>query len=334
MEAKRYTNKLVWLWNVLNITMAITCYHASHEQFPPSELLQYASLAGESGFDAIHSSDHFHPWSERQGQSGFTFSWIAAAMQATTIPFSMVCAPGQRYHPAIVAQAIATLSEMFPGRINIELGSGEAVNEMITGTGWPSKKIRNERLLACATIIRRLLNGEEVSYDGHVKVQGARLYTLPAIQPLLLCAAISSETAAWAGTWADGLLTTAGNKTADIIKKMKAFRDNGGEGKPVYLQYAFSYSRDRAAAESGAFDQWRTNLLPANMMADLPTVKEFDAAGEKASMEEVLEAIPVFTNMKALKEKVHELSATGAERIILHNVNRLQLDFINDYKNG
>src|SRR5687768_1180174 len=144
--------------------MAIVCYHASHEQFSPSELLQYTLMAEQAGFEGIHSSDHFHPWSVRQGQSGFTFSWIAAAMQVTMLPFSMVCAPGQRYHPAIVAQAIATLCELFPGRINFELGSGEALNEVITGEEWPDKKTRNDRLLECVEIIRRLLAGEEVHH--------------------------------------------------------------------------------------------------------------------------------------------------------------------------
>src|SRR5690349_14422670 len=121
--------------------MAPICYHASHEQFAPSQLLRLAIAAEDAGFDGVHSSDHFHPWSVRQGQSGFSFSWIAAALQATTLPFSMVCAPGQRYHPAIVAQAISTLAELFPGRINFELGSGEAINEIITGEEWPSKTV-------------------------------------------------------------------------------------------------------------------------------------------------------------------------------------------------
>ena len=171
-------------------------YHASHEQFAPSSLLKYVKLAEQAGFDAIHSSDHFHPWSVRQGQSGFTFSWIAAALQATNLPFSMVCAPGQRYHPAIVAQALATLGEMFPGRINVELGSGEALNETITAEPWPEKKLRNQRLLECADIIRRLLKGEEVSHYGLVKIKEARLYTLPQKLPKLFCAALSEETAA------------------------------------------------------------------------------------------------------------------------------------------
>jgi coenzyme F420-dependent glucose-6-phosphate dehydrogenase len=312
--------------------MIPVCYHASHEQFAPSELLKLAIMAEEAGFDGIHSSDHFHPWSERQGQCGFAFSWIAAAMQATRLPFSMVCAPGQRYHPAIVAQAVATLCEMFPGRINFELGSGEALNETITGDGWPSKPIRNERLLECVKIIRRLLQGEEVSYKGYVTVKAAKLYTRPEVQPLLLCAAISAETAGWAGEWADGLLTTVEKFTDDTVKKMNAFFNNGGEGKPVYLQFAFSYARDKVFAEENAFEQWRSNRLPREKLASFRTVNDFDMAGEATSKEDVLEAIPIYTNMEALIKKIDELAGTGADRIILHNINEKQQEFIEDYR--
>ncbi|MEO6395854.1 MAG: LLM class flavin-dependent oxidoreductase [Devosia sp.] len=96
--------------------MTIIGYHASHEQFSPSELLQYVRLASDAGFEAAKSSDHFHPWSERQAQSGFAWAWLGAAMQATNLPFGTIVAPGYRYHPAIVAQAAATLAEMFPQR--------------------------------------------------------------------------------------------------------------------------------------------------------------------------------------------------------------------------
>src|SRR4051812_3122375 len=101
-------------------------YHASHEQFSPKELLHYVKLAEQSGFDGCHSSDHFHPWSKRQGHSGHLYSWLGAALEATKFPVSFITTPGQRYHPAIVAQAIATLAEMYPDRITVELGSREA----------------------------------------------------------------------------------------------------------------------------------------------------------------------------------------------------------------
>jgi len=311
--------------------MALICYHSSHEQFAPSELITYAVRAEKAGFAGIHSSDHFHPWSERQGHSGFSLGWIAAAMQATSLPFSMVCAPGQRYHPAIIAQALATLDEMFPGRIDMELGSGEALNEVITGEDWPVKEVRNRRLLECAQIIRRLLNGETVNHNGHVKIREARLYTLPRKQPRLLCAAISNETAAWAGSWADGLLTTVESDETKNAEKIDLFRKNGGGDKPVFLQYAFSYARRRADAEQGAFDQWRSNILPREKLADLRRVQEFDAAGEQVTMEDVLEAIPVHTSISELMEKVSVLEKTGAERIVLHNINRPHDEFIDDF---
>lgn len=308
------------------------CYHASHEQLPPSRLLQLVQQAEIAGFDAIHSSDHFHPWSERQGQSGFSFSWIAAAMQATHLPFSLVCTPGQRYHPAIVAQALSTLAEMFPGRIDIELGSGEAINESITGDPWPSKDHRNERLRECVDIIRKLFQGEIVSHKGHVHVQHAKLYTLPKQMPLLFCAAISRETAAWAGTWADGLLTTAEKETKNTQEKMQAFYNNGGKGKPVYLQFSFCYAAGIEEAVDVAYDQWRSNMLPMEKLATLDTVEAFDEAAKHISREQIREAVLFFTNISSLMGAVEHLQQTGAQRIILHNINNRQPElFIQDY---
>lgn len=131
-------------------------YHASHEQIGPDHLLDYVQLAEAAGFDAAMCSDHFYPWSDAQGESAFAWSWLGAALQATTIPFGVVCAPGQRYHPAVIAQAAATLAVMFPERFWMAIGSGQALNEHITGERWPSKRERNERLRECATIIRDL----------------------------------------------------------------------------------------------------------------------------------------------------------------------------------
>jgi len=302
-------------------------YHASHEQFSPSELLRYVQHAELAGFDAIHSSDHFHPWSERQGQSGFSFAWIAAAMQATSIPFSMVCAPGQRYHPAIVAQAIATIAEMFPLRYSIELGSGEAINEAITGDPWPSKEQRDQRLLECVSVIRELLSGKEVSFEGLVSIKDATLFTLPKELPPLFCAAISEETSGWAGQWADGLITTAGDPN-EVERKMNAFAMHGGKDKPVYAQYCFSFGSTEEEAVNGAYDQWRSNMLPKEKLADFHTTEEFDEASLTISMEDVAQQIPIVTDISQLKSTINEYKDIGIQRLILHNVNRNQEDFI------
>ncbi|HTE23513.1 TIGR03885 family FMN-dependent LLM class oxidoreductase [Flavitalea sp.] len=308
----------------------MVAYHASHEQFAPSRLLRLAEAAELAGFDAIHSSDHFHPWSVRQGESGFAFSWVASVLQATKLPVSMVCAPGQRYHTAIVAQAIATLAEMYPGRYSVELGSGEALNEMITGTAWPSKQIRNERLKESADVIRKLLNGQQVTFHGHINVKNAKLYTLPATRPPLFCAAISEQTAAWAGEWADGLLTTAGD-LQEVIKKREQFEMGGGKGKPVRLQFSFSYDHDREAAIDGAYDQWRTNIIGTDKLDDLSTPQQFDIVAEKITREEISEKVPIYTNIEAVIDHVQKYLNNGFQMVTLHNVNKNQEQFVEDF---
>src|ERR687892_1177315 len=150
--------------------MPMVGLHLSHEQIAPSRLLAHAREAEAAGFQAAMSSDHFSPWSERQGESGFAWSFLGAALEATSLPFGVVNAPGQRYHPAIVAQAAATLCEMFPGRLWVALGSGEASNEHITGDPWPDKTTRNARLRECVDVMRALLAGEVVDHDGLITI--------------------------------------------------------------------------------------------------------------------------------------------------------------------
>jgi probable non-F420 flavinoid oxidoreductase len=310
--------------------MSVIAYHASHEQHPPSALLRYAVAAEQAGFQAIHCSDHFHPWSERQGQSGFSFSWVGAAMQATTLPFSLVCAPGQRYHPAIIAQAIATLAEMFSGRFSVELGSGEALNESITGDAWPQKEERNARLLESVQVIRSLLQGETVTHNGLIRVKDAKLYTLPSITPPLMAAALSAATAAWAGTWADGLITVAA-ETTQLQQIIRAFRDAGGAGKPVYVQIAFSYARSEAEALDAAYEQWRTNLFTADVLNDLSRPSQFDSVASYVRREDIAGRMMITADPGKCIAMIREYVQMGIDRIILHNVNRQQEVFIKDF---
>src|SRR5918997_3009548 len=221
-------------------------YHASHEQYPPSELIELVKMAESAGFEAASCSDHFHPWTDAQGHSGFAWSWLGAALQATLLSFGTVNAPGDRYHPAIIAQAVATLAEMFPERFWLAIGSGEALNEAITGARWPTKPERNERLKECADVMRALWRGDTVTHRGRVHVQEARLYTLPATPPPLFGAALTPETAEFVGGWADGLATLGGPRET-VQKNVDAFRRGGGEGKPVYVQPGLSWARTEEA---------------------------------------------------------------------------------------
>src|ERR671916_1450978 len=234
--------------------MAAIGFHASHEQITPSALLAAVRDAEAAGFERAMCSDHFSPWSERQGESGFAWSWLGAAMQATGLPFGVVNAPGQRYHPAIVAQAAATLAELFPGRLSVALGTGEFSNEHITGAPWPDKRVRNARLRECVDVIRALFAGEAVDHDGLVRVDRAKLWTLPAEPPPLLATAVSVETAGWAGEWADGLVKI--NQPHEHLRRMlDAFRSGGGEGKPVAVQVHVSWAPDEGEALRIAHEQ-------------------------------------------------------------------------------
>jgi coenzyme F420-dependent glucose-6-phosphate dehydrogenase len=310
--------------------MALIGYHASHEQFAPSELLRYTIMAEQSGFKAINSSDHFYPWSERQGQSGFSFGWIGAALQATGLPISMVCTPGYRYHPAVVAQAVSTFGEMFPGRFAIALGSGEALNERITGLKWPIKQERNERLKECASIIQRLLTGDTVTHHGYTVTEEAKLYTRAKTKPLVIAAAVTQQTAGWLGTWADGMITISQPYT-DLKKVIQAFRDNGGQGKPVFLKVQLSYDRNLIEAQEGAFDQWRTNIFSGTVLGDLWRVDQFDALGEQVQPNQLNKMVRISDDLQEHIDLIKQDMELGFERIILHNVNRKQELFIKDF---
>ncbi|NLE29879.1 MAG: TIGR03885 family FMN-dependent LLM class oxidoreductase [Phycisphaerae bacterium] len=305
-------------------------YHASHEQYAPEVLLDYARRAQAAGFEAVSSSDHFHPWSHHQGQSGFAWSWLGAALQATTVEFGVVTVPGQRYHPAILAQASATLAQMFPGRFWLAAGSGELLNEGITGERWPSKSERHDRLLECVEIMRDLWAGRTVNHRGWVKVQQARLYSRPTIPPKLFGAAITAETARWIGGWADGLMTTGG-RPEKVREVAQAFREGGGEGKPIHIQVALSYSRDIQTAKQEALEQWGPVLFESRILHDLRSPEQFDSASQFVRMEDVENAFLVESDPQRFIELLRTYAELGFSEVYLFNVNRHQEEFIEDF---
>jgi coenzyme F420-dependent glucose-6-phosphate dehydrogenase len=302
-------------------------YHASHEQFHPAELLRYVQLAEEAGFQAAMCSDHFHPWSLRQAQSGYAWAWLGAALQATSLSFGTVCAPGQRYHPAIVAQKVATLAAMFPERVWVALGSGQALNELITGGRWPAKDERNARLEESVQVIRALLAGETVTHHGLVTVEEATLYTRPETPPMLIGAAITPETARWLGGWADGMITI-GQPLDGMREVVDAFREGGGEGKPMFLQVQLSWAADEDEALDEAFDQWRTNIFESPVLASLRTPEAFDAAAQFMRPDDLEDHIRMSSEPERHVEWLTQDLDLGFDRLYLHNVGRDQGGFI------
>ena len=304
-------------------------FHASHEQISPRQLLADVQHAERAGFDMAMCSDHLSPWSTRQGHSGFTWAWLGAALATTSLRFGCVSAPGQRYHPAVLAQAVGTLAQMFPDRFWVALASGEASNEHVTMERWPDKDTRTRRLEECADVIRRLLAGEEVTHDGLVRVDRARVWDRPEQAPPLIAPAVSVESAARAAAWADGLVTL--NQPVEVLRDLvAAYRDSGGRG-PLSLQVHLSWAADQEEAERIAFDQWRTNVLGGTVPWDLETPEAFDAVGEHVTMESVRGAVRISSEPKQHVEWLAEYADLGFDDLYLHHVGQDQAAFLDTF---
>jgi probable non-F420 flavinoid oxidoreductase len=300
--------------------MATIGFHASHELFPPGELLRLVQAAEQAGFGAAMCSDHFHPWTERQGQSGYAWAWLGAALQATGLPFGVVCAPGQRYHPAIIAQAAATLASMYPGRFWVAFGTGQNLNEHITGAPWPSKPERRERLLEAVGVVRALWAGEAVDHESRwFRVKDARLYTRPETPPRMFGAAITPETAEWVGGWADGLITV-GKDPEELQQVVDAFRRGGGRGKPMALQAAISFADDEDRAVRAALERWPVATVDLTENQDLATPAEFDRETAGATPEDVKRKLRISADLDRHIEWLKADAALGFEEIYLHHV--------------
>ncbi len=305
-------------------------FHASHEQFRPDRLLRLVRAAEAAGFDAAMCSDHWAPWSDEQGESGFAWSWLGAALQATSLPIGVVNAPGQRYHPAIIAQATATLNVMFPDRFWIAIGSGQLLNEHITGGAWPTKAVRNKRLREAADIMRRLWAGETVTHQGHLTISEATLWTRPEQPPLLVGAAVTPSTAAWVAQWADALITVVqpGERLDAVVE---AFRTNGGEGKPMYLQVHLAWAPTEEEARGAAFAQWRQNCLDNSVMTALAHPSQISAAATHVTPSDLDGAVRISADLGRHVEWLKGDLARGFDAIYLHEVGPEQERFVETF---
>ena len=309
--------------------MVTVGFHASHEQISPGQLLKDVQHAERAGFDAAMCSDHIEPWSARQGHSGFAWSWLGAALATTGLRFGVVTAPGQRGGSVGNDGRVVALASMFPGRFWMAPGSGENMNEHITGDAWPPKETRQRRLEECVEVIRRLHRGEDVTHHGLVTVEQARIWDVPDSPPPLIAPAISVDTARRAAVWADGLVTV--NQPAAKLKDMlAAYRDNGGLGKAV-LQVHLSWAPREQDAAAIALDQWRTNTFAPPVPWDLPTAGHFDGVSGQVGEEQVRKAVNVSASLGQHAEWLAGYSDLGFDELYLHFVGQEQAPFIDAF---
>lgn len=250
-------------------------YFLSAEEYGPRELVDQARWAQEAGFESLWISDHFHPWNDQQGQSPFVWSVIGAVSQVSTLPImTAVTCPMIRVHPAVVAQAAATTAVLTGGKFILGVGSGEALNEHVVGARWPDMAVRLVMLEEAVDVMRELWGGGFVDHHGaHYTVENARIYTLPDTPPPVYISAFGPKAAKVAGRIGDGFITTSPDQ--DMIK---AFRDAGGEGKPVSAGYKVCWGPDDDECIDTAHRLWANSGLPGEMSQILPSPRHFEQA--------------------------------------------------------
>jgi len=258
-------------------------FSASHEQFPPSQLLEQALEADRAGFDALGCSDHFAPWWP-DGQSGQAWVWLGAVGHATQRPLGTGVTPViHRYHPGVIAQAFMSLEELFPGRVFLGAGSGEALNEVPLGLDWPSPDEMLERFDRGLEAITRLWDGETVTMDGGwFRLRDAKLYTRARGKPRLYVSAFGPQAARIAAKHADGLWTLADPEQAPEIAE--AYRSAGGRG-PLILHTGFAWAQTEEEALRGA-RQWKPTQLPEVYRDDIHDPAEMQRLAEERVSDE------------------------------------------------
>ena len=259
-------------------------YFLSCEEYSPSQLVDQAVRAQSAGFDALCISDHFHPWNNAQGQSPFVWSVIGAIAQACSLPvMTAVTCPTVRVHPVVVAQAAATSAVMLEGRFILGVGSGEALNEHVTGSVWPHTDVRLEMLEEAVEVIRRLFTGEVVSHQGrHYTVDTARLYTLPSTPPPVYVSGFGPKAIELAARIGDGFVTTAPD--AEAVESFRAASGSGGSAPAVAaLKVAYAATRDEGVDH--AHRLWANAGVPGELAQVLPSPEHFEQASSLVTRE-------------------------------------------------
>jgi G6PDH family F420-dependent oxidoreductase len=287
-------------------------FFLSSEEYTPAQLIEQAQRAEQAGFSALWISDHFHPWIDEQGQSPFVWSMIGALSQVTSLPITTaVTCPMVRTHPAIIAQAAATCATLTEGRFVLGVGSGEALNEHITGEHWPPAAVRLDMLEEAVQIIRELWTGEEVEHYGEFyTVENARIYTRPAETPKIYVSGLAPRSTRLAGRIGDGYISTMPD--ADMVG---LFRESGGGDKPAAAGMKGCYAATRDEAVRIAHRLWPNTGVPGELSQVLPTPAHFEQASQLVTPEMIGEALACGPDPQTQLDSIEQYRAAGFDEL-------------------
>ena len=297
----------------------------SSEDHPPNELVRQAQIAERAGFTFGLISDHFHPWVSDQGHSPFVWSTLGGIAQATEkirMGTGVTC-PLIRIHPAIVAQAAATVAAMMPGRFFLGVGTGENLNEHVTGARWPLPWERLEMLEEAVEVIRKLWSGDEITHRGeHYTVEQARLFTLPDEPAEIYVAASKPQAAELAGRIGDGLVSTSPDE-----ELVSAFEEAGGSGKPKLGMIHVAYDEDEEAGHERAHKLWPNLALAGSGGQELPAPRDFEESAANVTVADVAESTPAGPDPEPYLELIGKYGDAGFTHVYVHQIGDNQEEF-------
>jgi G6PDH family F420-dependent oxidoreductase len=304
-------------------------YFLSSEEFDPRALVRQAEMAEQAGFEGLWISDHFHPWNDAQGHSGFVWSTIGAIAQAVAsmkVTVAVTC-PTMRMHPALVAHAAATSAVLLDGRFALGVGSGEALNEHILAQRWPQADERLEMLEEAVQVIRLLWQGGEKSHRGrHYQVQNARIYDLPEQPPPIIVSGFGPKSTELAAQIGDGFCTVA-----PVGEAVAAFREKAGPRKLVAGGMKVCWSEDERRARTTAHRLWPNEQLPGELSQILPTPAHFEQASELVDEQMVAEAIPCGPDLGEHLRAIERYADAGFDELYIGQIGPEQEAFFDVY---
>jgi G6PDH family F420-dependent oxidoreductase len=311
-------------------------YAAMLEQFGPREVVDLSVAAEAAGFSGVMAADHFQPWVPQQGQAAFVWNVMTAIAERTKgdVGPGVTC-PSFRFHPAIVAQASATLAAMYPGRHWLGLGSGEALNEHIVGGYWPETPERIARMFEAIEIIKKLFGSrdKDVKHDGrYFKLESTRLWTMPDEAPPIYIATAGPVTAKKTGQYAEGLITVGApeSKLEMIREKCEEGCREAGKDPNAFryiLQLHLSWAPTDEEALRNAMVEWPNGGMKFPKQ-DIRSPLDFEQMAKLVRPEDFQGRMLISSDPDKHREQIQKFLDLGFDQIYLHNVGRNQAEWI------